>query len=465
MLDMAKKTIETDNTPQIHVQKVGSDLQVKGWDRAEVLVKSSSDNNLELEEVDGVVNVSSPSDCVLYVPHDANLEVIKSSRNARIRSVFGSISIKNIGTNLAVRDVGPIHVEKVGTDFSARRVNGDLMVEKVGSSATVVDVGHVKFGTIGSQLVSKRIRGDLIVEDRVGGNAVVRDVDGQVMISSVGGNLHLREVSGGITVDVRGNATVEFSPVSWQAYGVDSGGKIRSNIPAEANATFEILSGARDIRIKTPEVSEKIKEGNYVLTLGEGAASVKLNAGGSVDITTRDMDVKGIDDFEIDFGEEIGSMADEIANQATDQIQAQLEMIESNLNVHLSGLSTSLEAAGLSEERTKRLEERLEQARERAAERAEMAAERAKQKIELKIAAAQRKAERKTRTAAVRAARKARHARGERSYTSMASTPPPQPADPVSEQERMMILQMLQDKRIDVQQAEKLLSALEGKGS
>jgi hypothetical protein len=465
MLDMAKKTIETDNTPQIHVQKVGSDLQVKGWDRAEVLVKSSSDNNLELEEVDGVVNVSSPSDCVLYVPHDANLEVIKSSRNARIRSVFGSISIKNIGTNLAVRDVGPIHVEKVGTDFSARRVNGDMMVEKVGSRATVVDVGHVKFGTIGSQLVSKRIRGDLIVEDRVGGNAVVRDVDGQVMISSVGGNLHLREVSGGITVDVRGNATVEFSPVSWQAYGVDSGGKIRSNIPAEANATFEILSGARDIRIKTPEVSEKIKEGNYVLTLGEGAASVKLNAGGSVDITTRDMDVKGIDDFEIDFGEEIGSMADEIANQATDQIQAQLEMIESNLNVHLSGLSTSLEAAGLSEERTKRLEERLEQARERAAERAEMAAERAKQKIELKIAAAQRKAERKTRTAAVRAARKARHARGERSYTSMASTPPPQPADPVSEQERMMILQMLQDKRIDVQQAEKLLSALEGKGS
>jgi hypothetical protein len=428
-------------------------------------VKSSSDNNLELEEVDGVVNVSSPSDCVLYVPHDANLEVIKSSRNARIRSVFGSISIKNIGTNLAVRDVGPIHVEKVGTDFSARRVNGDMMVEKVGSSATVVDVGHVKFGTIGSQLVSKRIRGDLIVEDRVGGNAVVRDVDGQVMISSVGGNLHLREVSGGITVDVRGNATVEFSPVSWQAYGVDSGGKIRSNIPAEANATFEILSGARDIRIKTPEISEKIKEGNYVLTLGEGAASVKLNAGGSVDITTRDMDVKGIDDFEIDFGEEIGSMADEIANQATDQIQAQLEMIESNLNVHLSGLSTSLEAAGLSEERTKRLEERLEQARERAAERAEMAAERAKQKIELKIAAAQRKAERKTRTAAVRAARKARHARGERSYTSMASTPPPQPADPVSEQERMMILQMLQDKRIDVQQAEKLLSALEGKGS
>lgn len=461
---MAKKTIETDNTPQVRVQLVGSDLQVKGWDRAEVLVKSSSDNNLVLEEVDGVVNVSSPSDCVLYVPHDASVEVIQASSNARIRSVFGSITIQNIGTDLTVRDIGPIHVVKIGTDFSAKRVNGDLTVENIGSSATIGEVGGVIIGTIGSQLVAKRIRGDLKVEDRVGGNAVVRDVDGQVMIHSVGGSLHLRDVSGGITVDVGGNATVEFSPVSWQAYRVDSGGNIRSHVPADANATFEILSGARDIRIKTPETSEKLEEGNHVLTLGEGAASVKLNAGGSVNITTREMDWGDLGDFDIDFGEEIGSMAEEIAEQATLQIDSQLEMIENNLNVHLSGLATSLSTAGLSAERTRELEERLELARERAAQRAEQAAQRAKQKLELKISAAQRKVERKSRAAAARAARKARESRGERSYTIMAPASPSQPADPVSEQERMMILQMLQDKKINVEQAEKLLSALEGKG-
>jgi hypothetical protein len=39
------------------------------------------------------------------------------------------------------------------------------------------------------------------------------------------------------------------------------------------------------------------------------------------------------------------------------------------------------------------------------------------------------------------------------------------PVDPVSEEERMMILQMLQDKKIGLEQAEKLLAALEGKGS
>jgi hypothetical protein len=364
-----------------------------------------------------------------------------------------------------VRDVGPVTIGNVGTDFSAKRVNGDLIADHIGSSATIGDVGKVTLDSVGSQLVAKRIRGDLKITGRIGGNALVRDIDGQVMISSVGGSLHLREVSDGITADVGGNATVEFSPVSWQAYQVDSGGNIRSHIPADANATLEILSGARDIRIKTPDISEKIEQGNYTLTLGEGAAAIKLNAGGSVNITTREMDWEGLEDFEIDFGDEIGSMAEEIAEQAVRQIETQLDMIENNLDVHLSGLATSLSAAGLSEERARELEERLEQARIRAAERAERAAERAREKLELKIAAAQRKAQRKSRAAAARAARKARQSRGERTFTIMPPPVHPKPIDPVSEKERMMILQMLQEKKINVEQAEKLLSALEGKGS
>ena len=49
---MAKKTIETGLKPEVNIQAIGSDLQVKGWDRREVLAKSSSDNDLILEEDD-----------------------------------------------------------------------------------------------------------------------------------------------------------------------------------------------------------------------------------------------------------------------------------------------------------------------------------------------------------------------------------------------------------------------------
>jgi hypothetical protein len=304
----------------------------------------------------------------------------------------------------------------------------------------------------------------LKVAEHIGGNAVVRDVDGLLDIKSIGGSLHLREVSGDIIADVGGNATLEFSPVSWQNYSIHSGGNVRTHVPGDANATFEILSGARDIQIKTTDISEKLKQGTYTLTLGEGAASVKITAGGGVNITTREIDWEGVQDFEIDFGEEISSMAEEIAEQATRQLESQLEMLENNLNVHLSGLATTLSTTGLSEEKAREIQERVERAKERAAERAAAAAERARAKLELKVAAAERKANRKARAAAARAARKARQKRGKGGFTVM-SPPSPKSVEPVSEKERLMILQMLQDKKISVEQAEKLLTALEGKGA
>lgn len=461
---MAKKTIETGSSPTVYIESVGSDLQLKGWDRGEVLAKSSSDNELILSDQDGRITVSSPTDCVLYVPHNAIIEAENIGKSARIRSVFGGITIENTGSSLAARDIGPLTVENVGTEFSAKRINGALKIEAIGSNATIGDTGTVTLGSVGSQFVARRVRGDLKIEDSIGGNAVIRDIDGQIYVKSIGGSLHLREVSGGISVDVGGNATVEFLPVSWQSYSVDSGGSVRSHVPGEANATFEILSGARDIRINTPESSERIEDGTYTLVLGEGAASVKINAGGKVEITSREMDWEGVHDFEIDFGEEISSMAEEIAEQATRQLESQLEMLENNLNIHLSGLATSFSTAGLSEERAREIQERVEMAKERAAERAAAAAEKARVRLELKVAAAQRKADRKVRTAAARAARKARESRGEHAF-SIPVPPPPKPVDPVSEEERLMILQMLQEKKISVDQAEKLLSALEGKGA
>ena len=68
---MAKKTLETGPSPRVVVEKIGSDLQVKGWDRNEVLVKSSSDNEILLEEREDHIFVSGQNDCVLYVPQKA----------------------------------------------------------------------------------------------------------------------------------------------------------------------------------------------------------------------------------------------------------------------------------------------------------------------------------------------------------------------------------------------------------
>jgi hypothetical protein len=427
-------------------------------------VKSSSDNDIILKESEGIVTVSCPSDCVLYVPQKANIEVKQVGSNARFRSVDGEVVVGTVGTDLSFRDVGSAQVETVGTDLSVRRVRDAVSVKKVGSSALIQDVGTADLKFIGNQLIAKRVRGDLKV-NQVGSSVVVRDIDGQVTFETVGGTIHLRDVSGGITAQSSGATTVDFAPVSWQAYDIQAAGDIRCHVPADADAEFEISCGAQRIRVKTLEGTETIKEKSHTLKMGEGGAPVKLTAGGGVDIISQRTGLDDVESFEVDFGAEIGSLADEIVEQTTQQIEAQMEMLEEQLNTQMAGLSVSLGATGTSEERMKQVQERLEAAKERAANRAEAASLRAQAKMERKIAATQRKAERKARATAARQARKERKRAG---YTGheVVITPPPvrsQPEDPVSEEERMMILQMLQDRKISVDQAEQLLAALEGR--
>jgi hypothetical protein len=462
--EMAKKTLETSDAPQVVVENVGSDLQVKGWDRNEILVKSSSDNDIVLEEREDGVFVACHNDCVLYVPQKASVEVRSVGSGARFRSVDGAVIIEKVGSDLSLRDVGSAQVGIIGTDMSARRVREELSVKKVGSSALVKDVGATNLEFVGNQLIAKSVRGDLQV-DKVGSNMVAHDIDGQANFDDVGGNLHLRDVSGGISAVVGGAATVDFSPVSWQAYDIKAGSKIRCNVPADANVQFDIECGAQSIRIKGPQGSETIKEKTYTYTMGEGSAPVKLTTGGGVEIVSQGSGMDDVENFEIDFGVEIESMADEIAQQTSQQIEAQMEMLEEQLNTQMASLSVTLGSVGMSEERMKEVEERLAAAKERAARRAEEASRRAQEKLERKLAAAERKAERKARTAAAREARKQRQRSTYGGHGVVIAPPSPrQPAtDPVSEEERLMILQMLQDQKISVDQAEQLLSALEGK--
>ncbi len=461
---MAKKTLETSDAPQVIVENIGSDLQVKGWDRTEILVKSSSDNDIVLEERDGLITVSCPSDCVLYVPQKANVEVKKVGNDARFRSVDGAIVVGQVGSDLSLRDVGSARVESVGTDFSARRVRGEISIQKIGSSALVQDVGSANLQLVGNQLVARRVRGDLKV-GQVVSSVVVRDVDGQVIFDTIGSSLHLQDVSGGITAALGGTATIDFSPVSWQVYSIQAASDIRCHIPTDSNAEFEINCGAQRIYIKTPEGTETIKENSYTLKMGDGGAPIKLISGGRVDIISQHTGLDDVDAFEVDFGTEIGSLADEIAAQTAQQIEAQMEMLEEQMNAQMAGLSASLGAAGMSEERMRKVEERMELAKERARQRAEAATQRAQEKMERNIAATQRKADRKMRASAAREARKERKRAGWTGH-EVVITPPPirsQPKEPVSEEERMMILQMLQDQRISVDQAEQLLSALDGR--
>jgi hypothetical protein len=136
-----------------------------------------------------------------------------------------------------------------------------------------------------------------------------------------------------------------------------------------------------------------------------------------------------------------------------------MEMLEQQIETQLANLPKMVPTAGLTPEETEHINQRARQASERAAILAQEKMQRAQERLQRKLESARRRAEMKAR-AAERAARDRRR----RPETSTWSPPEPEsPSQPVSDEERLMVLQMLEQQQITLEQAEQLLAALEGR--
>ena len=120
----------------------------------------------------------------------------------------------------------------------------------------------------------------------------------------------------------------------------------------------------------------------------------------------------------------------------------------------------------LPDDLSERISRRVQAEMERAQSHMQAAVRRAElvgRRTSIKIEAAMRRAEAKARAAEVRARRGQANIHIGRWSVDENQPGPSQAAAPVSDEERLIVLKMLQEKKISLEEAEKLLAALEGK--
>lgn len=418
---MYKFELETSETPTIIIEKVDGDLILKGQNRAQILVKASEEEGVEFQEDGEQVSLRCPADCTIYIPHRAAVQLNKVGGDASIKALDGQVECGKVGGDLLLRDVGVLQVTEIGGDLSAKRVRGDLVI------------------------------------GRVGGTVIVRDVDGQFSGREIGGHLNLRDVSGGVVATAGGNVEVLLSPVPWQTYAIQAGGNIFCRLSEESSAEVHMISGANNIRLALPEISKRISEGQYTATIGENGPQINLQAGASVELRSR---TSGWETFgEVDIDLESAQLED-LTTEIENQVNQQLEGITEQLDSYLSQLAGGLDA-DLSPEKRQRIQDKIH----RAQERSQRANERAREKLHRKLEAAQRKLEQRSqeRIHPVRPPRPpAPPSPAKRFVWPMQEETQAESAEEVSDEERLLILKMLEQNQISTAEAEQLLSALEG---
>jgi flagellar motility protein MotE (MotC chaperone) len=224
-------------------------------------------------------------------------------------------------------------------------------------------------------------------------------------------------------------------PKTGQKVDVQAGSDILLRLPAKADAELS-LQGCDDesIRVDLPGINP-VETGMFrKLTLGSGSAKINLVAGSEVIVTSREEEWENMAEFD-PLGREGPFSPGEFPGISSDMHERISRRIE-------EATRRALKASVRTQEQSERVQRRVEAAMRRAEEK-------------------MRSAERRTMHMGISVGRWGVNIN--RPVPPVPPTPPAPPSEPVTDEERLTILKLLQEKKISLQEAEKLLAALEGR--
>jgi DUF4097 and DUF4098 domain-containing protein YvlB len=334
------------------------------------------------------------------------------------------------GCLLRVPNDSTIQIDEIMNELVIKSIDGTIEVGKVHGQVMIKSIRSFSVDQVFSQFNAKHIESDLTC-GQIHGQASIQDVDGIISIDRVLGNLNVRGYSSGLTVETNGNANLALEPELEGVYQVKANGNISCKLEPFANAAVTLKTKGGKIRLNIPGKKEILAAKEHQEVLGEGDSNITLEAIGNIELSqATEKRIEGDFEFEFeDFGD-FSTLADDISQMVTDQIETQMDSISQHINDLTSNLANIDVGTA---ERTRR----------------KMEAQR--RNLERKLAGVERKALHKARMA-------------ERRIEQRMRTRSRRPAsDPVSDEERQKVLEMLQNQQISVADAEVLLAALEGR--
>lgn len=339
------------------------------------------------------------------------IAIVDDGDTFRMREENGKIYVhSSADCKISLPDAVAVTIERVNGDCSIRGLKNRCVVGRIDGDLNLRSIGGASIENVGGDCVIKNVAGNIEVA-RVGGDLVV-DQSSQLLVSNVGGDLNAENVTGKIESIVGGDVELILSIQQIPEMKIKAGGDIQLVVPEGANAVLDLVSGD-EVILQTTEQKGHFNNMLRSLPLGQGGSLVALTAGGDIRVT----DHARVPEFSKIFGE----------------FDADWTQFAHDIDFKVS---QSMEKAY--------------QASENAVRRAEDLSHTAQEKMD--------RAMRKFNERGIFSER-------DRKYTGFVfdkqSAPPPAAKPQVSEEERMLILKMLQEKKITVDEAERLLKALE----
>jgi hypothetical protein len=320
----------------------------------------------------------------------------------------------------------PVTVERASGDAYVRNIHGTLHIARVGGDLTMQNVGMVDVQGVGGDCKVMQSTEALAIQ-RVGGDFVGVDLAGPVKLDTTGGDVDLQMRGGEAQVRAGGDINYAFQTAERQNIRLHAGGDVMLIMPAEAGVSLDLRSRGHDVSIEYGGQSQQIDKRFHQVTFGDGSTQISIDAGGDIHISdnAEEYHFPELTDDLDNYWEEVEGRREERSTEAEEAFTFRAEELSSKIS--------------------HRVDEAMRQA-------------------DARISEAMKRLEQRTR----------RLERGGFGFGNppIPPVPPRHPGHPgadsaekktvASEEEKLLILKMLQEKKITAEEADKLLEALEG---
>jgi hypothetical protein len=338
--------------------------------------------------------------------------IVENGEGLRMKEDAGVFSLATDSDCRVILPFGvTVTIEKVGGDASIKNLSHRLVIGKVGGDLHLQQVEGASIETVSGDCILMEAVGSVEI-NRVGGD-LMADLTGSLISSAVGGDAKVAAGAGSLRIYAGGDANLKFKENTLPESKVKAGGDLTLQVTKDAAGLLDLSAGG-DISVHATGQDFEEETSHTSIPLGEGGATLTLSAGGDILVTDQeekdwefDEDLDAMDDHWDDFGIEI----------------------EQKIREGLKSVSESVRQATQQATRAGQIaEEKMNQAMRHLEERG-ISAGRKRKVVGFTF--------------------------GDSNFNT-----PSKPAG-ASDEERMIVLRMLQEKKISVEEAEKLLNALD----
>ncbi len=220
-------------------------------------------------------------------------------------------------------------IEKASSNARVRNMAADVEIRSMDGNLTIQQAKRVRIDRVNSSCLVQNIRGRLEIHN-IAGNLKGKDCFGLVQAERVLGGVDLSGLHAGADIRSMGDIHVGFLSESLEPVKLRSSGDISLNLPFGLDAEMRVKTDAHLTELTIGERKEKITHRRHVLLVGDGRRKFDLEANGKIRIEAERIEDKEI----LKLFEEVESLWRELdkenkarreARQATDAAEGSEE--------------------------------------------------------------------------------------------------------------------------------------------